>query len=101
MMTDIGHGILMQKDLVDKQKEPDTRPRFIAVVHGRHVHCNGFNVHQLQARDAEAADKEACYLMHRREKPFDSCSYVLVQIDSTEQYQRKLTWRERITGRLS
>lgn len=74
--------------------------RFIAVVHGWHVDSNGFNVHELKSTDRRQADDEACVLSARRNATFDRTSYVLVEVDDREHLPRKLTWRERITGKL-
>jgi hypothetical protein len=74
--------------------------RFIAVIHGWHVHSNGFNVYQLEATTLEEAQKEACWLNDLRDSAFDRCAYVVVELDDTEHLPRRLTWRERITGRL-
>jgi len=75
--------------------------RFIAVVHGWHVHSNGFDVHQLKSASLEEAQKEACWLRDQREAGFDKCAYVVVEIDDTEHLPRELTWRERLTGKLA
>jgi hypothetical protein len=75
--------------------------RFIAVIHGWHVYSNGFDVHELEATSQDEARKEACWLNDRREAPFDKCSYVVVEIDDTEHLPRRLSWRERITGKLN
>lgn len=75
--------------------------RFIAVIHGWHVHSNGFNVHELESTSLEEAQKEACWLKSQREASFDTCSYVIVEVDDTEHLPRRLTWCERITGKLS
>ena len=77
--------------------------RFIAVIHGWHVHSNGFNVHQIDATNEQEAAEKAAYLTMQRQGKFDECAYVLVEIDSEEAIKqpRKLTWRERITGRVS
>lgn len=74
--------------------------RFIAVIHGWHVDSNGFNVHQLNATNSQDAAKEACWLKHQRESTFDRCSYVVVEVDDREHLPRRLTWRERITGKI-
>lgn len=74
--------------------------RFIAVIHGWHVHSNGFNVHELNATSHEAADDEACLLAARRDAAFDRTAYVVVEIDDREHLPRRLTWRERLTGKI-
>ena len=73
--------------------------RFIAVVHGWHVHSNGFDVHQLTSQTREEAEKEACWLKEQRDKTFDKCAYVVIEIDDRENLPRSLTWLERLTGR--
>lgn len=75
--------------------------RFIAVIHGWHVHSNGFNVHEIEATDKQLANEKAAYLTMRRQKTFDECAYVLVEIKTEEAIRKpmKLTWRERLTGR--
>lgn len=75
--------------------------RFIAVIHGWHVHSNGFNVHQIEAEDKQEANEKAAYLTMQRQGKFDECAYVLVEIETEEAIRkpRKLTWRERVTGR--
>ena len=75
--------------------------RYVAVIHGWHVHSNGFNVHELESITMEDAQKEACWLKETRERDFDRCAYVVVTIDDTEFLPRRLTWRERLTGKLS
>ncbi|WP_313318076.1 hypothetical protein [Pseudomonas sp.] len=74
--------------------------RFIAVVHGWHVESKGFDIHELTASTAQGADDEACLLAARREATFDRTAYVVVEIDDREHLPRRLTWRERLTGRI-
>ncbi len=74
--------------------------RFIAVIHGWHVHSNGFTVRELKAVNRDQADMEACYLRDQRDRPFDSCAVTVLEIEVGERLARRLTWVERITGRL-
>lgn len=74
--------------------------RFIAVIHGWHVHSNGFTVRELEATDLHQADMEACFLRDQRERPFDSCAVTVIEIEPQERMARRLTWKERITGRI-
>lgn len=74
--------------------------RFIAVVHGWYVYSNGFNVHQLESTTLEEAQKEACWLKNQREADFDKCASVVVELDDREHLPRRLTWRERLTGKI-
>ncbi|KQQ60097.1 hypothetical protein ASF84_05135 [Pseudomonas sp. Leaf127] len=73
--------------------------RYIAVIHGWHVSSKGFNVHELKADTLENAEKEACWLKEQRDRPFDRCAYVVIEIEPEERLARRLTWRERLTGR--
>ncbi|MCS3605303.1 hypothetical protein [Erwinia rhapontici] len=75
--------------------------RFIVVIHGWHVHSNGFSVHQIDAIDNQEAAEKAAFLTMQRQKAFDKCAYVVVEIGQEEiiNRARKLTWRERLTGR--
>ncbi|AZL74565.1 hypothetical protein [Pseudomonas oryziphila] len=102
MMTDIGHGVLMPKELVEQREQRHQQPerRFVAVIHGWHVRSNGFNVHELKATTQEEAEKEACWICSQRDKAFDRCAWVVVEIDGHEHLPRRLTWRERVTGRI-
>ncbi|HDW8040597.1 TPA: hypothetical protein RM800_000578 [Yersinia enterocolitica] len=74
--------------------------RFIAVIHGWHVHSNGFTVHEIEAKDMTQAAKEAAYLKDQRQRPFDECAVKVIQISDSEFIQKpaRLSWRERITG---
>lgn len=74
--------------------------RFIAVIHGWHVESNGFTVRELDASNRRDADDEACLLAARRAAAFDCTAYVVVEVDDRERLHRRLTWRERLTGRL-
>jgi len=74
--------------------------RFIAVVHGWHVQSKGFDVHELTARTTQGADDEACLIAARRDAAFDRTAYVVVEVDDHEHLPRRLTWRERLTGRI-
>ncbi|ELJ5832211.1 hypothetical protein [Enterobacter kobei] len=73
--------------------------RFIAVIHGWFVDSKGFDVHELSATDKESAYGEAVLLKHKRESTFDKCACIVVEIADHERLLRKLTLRERLTGR--
>lgn len=74
--------------------------RFIAVIHGWHVSSNGFNVHELDALNAQQADMMAAALCMHRQDTFDNCAYRVIEIGPKEtiKRRRKLTLRERLTG---
>lgn len=75
--------------------------RFIAVVHGWHVESKGFDVHQLEATELEQAEKEAAWLKDKRDKVFDRCAWLVIEIADHETLPRRLSWRERLTGRVA
>jgi hypothetical protein len=77
--------------------------RFIAVIHGWHVDSNGFNVHEIDATTKQEAVEKAAYLTMQRQDTFDKCACVVVEIkpEETIKRPRKLTWRERLTGRVA
>lgn len=77
--------------------------RYIAVIHGWHVHSRGFTVHQLESTDRDSAEKDAAYLTTQRQKPFCDCAYVVVEVTDAETLSapRKLTLSERLTGRIN
>lgn len=74
--------------------------RFIAVIHGWFVDSNGFDVVELKSSDKDSAYKEAIVLKHNRNSTFDKCAFALVEIQDSEILNRKLTLRERITGKM-
>lgn len=74
-------------------------PRYIAVVHGWFIDSNGFDVHELNSITLESARDEAVLLKHKRASTFDECACVVVEIAEHERLSRKLTLRERLTGR--
>ena len=73
--------------------------RYIAVIHGWFVNSNGFDVRELGATDLESAHNEAVLLKYQREDTFDKCAFTVVEIADHERLSRKLTLRERLTGR--
>lgn len=75
--------------------------RFIAVIHGWHVESKGFNVYDLEATDRKSADDKACLISARRNDTFDRTAYVVVEVDDREHLPRKLSWRERLVGKIS
>lgn len=75
--------------------------RFVAVFHKWHVTSRGFAVVGLKARDDAQALDEAAGLLHRRRDGFCEEDFCLVELDDTEHLPRRLTWRERFTGKLA
>lgn len=75
--------------------------RYVIVIHGWHVHSKGFDVHQVDCDDTQRAEQMATYLTFQREQAFDRCAWKVIEIESDTKVVRKLTWRERFTGRLN
>jgi hypothetical protein len=73
--------------------------RFIAVFHEWHVDSRGFDTVALSALDRLQAEMEAA-LLHRERRGFYSNDFTLVEIDDREHLPRRLTWRERLTGKI-
>lgn len=77
-------------------------PRFIAVIHSWFMDSEGFEVHELEATYADSAELEARRLTQIGQSNFKRRAFQLIEISSNERISpRKLTWRERLTGRLS
>ena len=74
--------------------------RFIAVIHGWHVESNGFSVHQLESSTRLDAEQQACWLKHQRQSTFDRCAFEVIEIDDHEHLPRRLSLRERLTGKI-
>lgn len=74
--------------------------RYIAVIHGWFVSSNGFSTHELKAEDEDSAHREAIVLMHSRMNTFNHCAYEVIEISQRECLPRRLSWRERLTGKL-
>jgi hypothetical protein len=75
--------------------------RFVAVFHEWHVASRGFDQVALQAIEHEQAISEAATLLHQRDDKFYGRDFCLVELAETEHLPRRLTWAERITGRLA
>lgn len=74
--------------------------RYIAVIHNWFMDSKGFNVIELNAANEMQADMEACTIAHKHSGDFNKTACVVVSVRDTETITpRKLTLRERITGR--
>lgn len=77
-------------------------PRFIAVVHTWFHDSKGFEVHELESTYRDAAELESHRITERGRDTFNSRAFCLLEILSSERLtERKLTWKERLTGRLT
>jgi hypothetical protein len=75
--------------------------RFVAVFHKWHVTSRGFSVEDLKASNGAQALDEAAGILRRRNDGFYAEDFCLVELDDTEHLPRRLTWRERFTGKLA
>lgn len=76
-------------------------PRFIAVVHTWFHDSKGFEVHEL-GTNRNVAELDAHRITERGRDTFNSRAFCLLEIHDHEQItERKLTWKERLTGRLT
>lgn len=75
--------------------------RFVAVVHRWHVHSNGFFIEEIEAASEAEAQEKAEALAHRLNRPFNSAAVHLLSIgDRVIIKPRRLTWRERLLGKM-
>ena len=75
--------------------------RYIAVIHNWFMDSKGFDVLELKSTDGIQADMEACAIAHKRNGDFNKTACVVVTISDMETIApRRLTLRERITGRI-
>ena len=78
--------------------------RFIVVIHGWFVKCKGFDVHEIEAHDMKEATIKAQELSDEREDDFQHIAFKVIPIypgETIKKGPRKLSWKERITGRIS
>lgn len=78
-------------------------PRFLIVVHCWFVHSLGFSVEEFVGTKAEAQAR-ADRVFAEANEPFENAAVRLIELQSGERLPeppRKLTWWERITGRIS
>lgn len=78
----------------------ERKSRFVAIVHRWHVHSKGFIVEEIEAASEDEAREKADALAHRLDQPFYSAAVYLLSIGNQIVVKpRRLTWRERLTGR--
>lgn len=76
--------------------------RYIAVVHSWFVHSKGFEVRELEVTNDKDAKTQADAFAHEVSEDFKSTAVVLLKIGAGERIfkPRRLTWKERILGRI-
>ncbi|MBH3307962.1 hypothetical protein I5P84_00650 [Pseudomonas mosselii] len=73
--------------------------RFLAVFHRWHVHSRGFETVELKAPERDSALQEAAHMLRLR-RGFYAEDFTLVELERGERLPRRLSWLERLTGRL-
>jgi len=75
--------------------------KFLTIFHGWFVNDKGFEVKELEAKDIEDAYTQATVLKYKRETTFKHISFKVIPIEDSDIFMpRKLTWKERITGKI-
>lgn len=75
--------------------------KFIAVIHNWFIDSKGFDVIKLDSSSLEQAKTEASSIAHNKSNLFNTTACVVLEIDDDKILgPRKLTWCERLTGRL-
>lgn len=75
--------------------------RYIAVVHSWFVHSMGFDVKEIEASTEDEAQTHADAFAHQKSDNFKSTAVLLLKIGKERIIEpRRLTWKERILGRI-
>lgn len=75
--------------------------RYVAVVHSWFVHSKGFEVKEIEASTEENAQMVADAFAHQVGNDFKSTAVLLLKIGQERIIKpRRLTWKERILGRI-
>jgi hypothetical protein len=78
--------------------------KFIIVVHSWFIDSKYFQVEEIQSESKLEAEKEAAYITKQMETTFRKCAYKVIEIHKNEHIKintRKLTWKERVTGKIT
>ncbi len=75
--------------------------KYIAVFHHWWMSSIRFETTEIQATCLEDAETKADAIAHRKNSDFNHCRALVLEIGNDEHLvRRKLTWRERISGRV-
>lgn len=75
--------------------------RYVAVVHSWFVHSKGFEVKEIEASTEKEAQTHADAFAHQVGDDFKSTAVILLKIGKERIIEpRRLTWKERISGRI-
>lgn len=73
--------------------------KYLIILHMWFVDSKGFELYESDAQTFKQAEEEAKALSYDRGATFNKCAYKIIQLTNKERL-RKLTWKERILGRL-
>lgn len=77
-------------------------PKFVVVIHSWFQESEGFEEHLIEAPNRDMAELEARRLTDIGKSNFKCRAFHMFQLVENERLAyRKLTWAERLTGRLS
>lgn len=77
-------------------------PRFVIVIHSWFQESQGFEEHVIEAPNADAAELEARRLTDIGKSNFNVRAFHMFELAENERpVDRKLTWAERLSGRLN
>jgi hypothetical protein len=75
--------------------------RYVAVVHSWFIHSKGFEIKEIEASTEDDAQMVADAFAHQVGDDFKSTAVLLLKIGEQRIIQpRRLTWKERISGRI-
>lgn len=75
--------------------------RFLVVTHEWFVDSRGFKVEEIEASDEKQAQERTDLLTYRAQDSHKRAASKLIILEDTESFiNRKLTWTERLTGKL-
>lgn len=76
--------------------------KYIAVFHHWWMHSIHFEVETIEADCLDDAEIKADAMAHRKSRSFNHCRSIVLEIGKGEHLiRRRLTWRERFTGRIT
>lgn len=81
--------------------EPMARPVFVMVSHTWHVRSQGWQWQLIEAETLEGAKRDAAWIHQQQKDHFYRSGYLVIELETPGlRKPRRLTWWERITGRV-
>lgn len=77
-------------------------PKYLAVTHRWFVDSKGFHVKEFEAENDDIAERERLVINDRLAENFKHASTKLIRLEPDLRISpRRLTWRERLTGKIT